>query len=240
MDVQIKRADERTTLNLGWLVSKHTFPFAGNFDLHRNGHGVLLVNNEDVMSPGESFDMHQHKDMEIVTWVMSGEVVHEDSTGNTIRIPAGSAQRMTAGTGIRHAERSVARNGEKVHVVQMWAAPDTNGLTPHYDQADFTAQINSGELFIVASGLAKHADEPGIGISNKYAALYAARIPAGQSVTTPTGPFVHVFVAEGEVHMDSAGDLSHGDSARITNGGGQTLTAREDSEILIWEMHAHF
>lgn len=240
MEVTVKRATDRTTINEGWLVSKHSFPFAGNFDLHRGGHGVLLVNNEDVMSPGESFDMHQHKDMEIVTWVMSGEVVHEDSTGNTIRIPAGSAQRMTAGTGIRHAERSRSRDGEDVHVIQMWAAPDTNGLPPSYNQADFTDKINSGELFVVASGLQKHADDPGIGINNKYAALYAARPRRGSSITVPKGAFVHVFVAAGALTMDGVGDIGHGDSVRITDGGGQILTASEDSEILIWEMYAHF
>ncbi|MCW4354154.1 pirin family protein [Hoyosella sp. YIM 151337] len=240
MEVTIQRADERTTVNLGWLVSKHSFPFAGNFDLHRNGHGVLLVNNDDVMSPGESFDMHQHKDMEIITWVMSGEVVHEDSAGNTIRIPAGSAQRMTAGTGIRHAERSLARDGDDVHVIQMWVAPDTNGLPPSYSQADFTEKIRSGELFVVASGLHKHRNDPGIGISNKYAALYAARIAAGASITVPRGKFVHVFVAAGAATLAGTGELRQGDSVRITAGGGQTLTASEESEILIWEMYAHF
>ncbi|GGC52813.1 pirin family protein [Hoyosella rhizosphaerae] len=239
MEVHIKRAGERTSVNLGWLVSNHSFPFAGNFDLHRGGHGVLLVNNEDIMSAGGSFDMHYHQDMEIITWVMSGEVVHEDSTGNTLTIPAGSAQRMTAGTGIRHAERSLSRDKGPIHVVQMWAAPDTNGLQPSYNQADFTDKIKSGELFVVASGLAKHESDRGIGINNKYAALYAARPKAGSSITVPTGKFIHIFIASGEVEMDGE-TLHHGDSVRVASGGGQTLTMIEESEILIWEMYAHF
>ncbi|WP_149359177.1 pirin family protein [Lolliginicoccus suaedae] len=239
MDTVIKRADERTTIRMEWLTSRHSFPFAGNFDLHRGGHGVLLVNNDDIMAPGGSFDRHQHKDMEIITWVMSGEVVHEDSTGNTLRIPARSAQRMTAGSGISHAERSLSREGEDIRVVQMWAAPDTNGLEPSYEQADFSRELASGELFVVASGLPKHVGSPGIGLANKYAALYAARLPEGRSITVPSAPFVHVYLAEGTATL---GDevLAAGDSARITSGGGQALTATSESEILIWEMYAHF
>lgn len=233
--MEIQRADERTHVRLPWLDSYHSFPFAGNFDLAANAHGVLLVLNEDFVAPGEGFDTHHHKDAEIVTWVMRGTVVHADSAGNTHRIPAGSVQRMTAGTGISHSERCES-GGEPAHVVQMWAATEKAGLPPDYRQADFTDKLRNSGLVTIASGLDKHADDPGVGINNSFAALSAARLSPGQSIQVPAAPYVHVFVAGGRVRIDYE-TVEHGDAVKLADGRPRTLRATEPSEVLIWEMH---
>lgn len=222
-----------------WLDSKQSFPATGNYDLAANAHGLLMVHNEDTVFPGEGFDSHEHRNMEILTWVLEGTLEHTDSEGHSGLIRPGLIQRMSAGTGIRHTERNASSltSRDKLRVVQMWIPPDADGREPSYDELDVRDELASGELVCVASGMPERA---GIHIGNRFAALHVARLQPGQSIIVPIAPFGHVFVADGSAVFEDIGDLAQGDAVRLTGTGGQRVTASTASEIMIWEMHAEF
>ena len=222
-----------------WLDSKQSFPATGNYDLAANAHGLLMVHNEDTVFPGEGFDSHEHRNMEILTWVLEGTLAHTDSEGNSGLIRPGLIQRMSAGTGIRHTERNASSltSRDKLRVVQMWIPPDADGRVPSYDELDVRDELASGELVCVASGMPGRS---GIHIGNRFAALHVARLAPGQSITVPDAPFGHVFVADGSATFEDIGDLAQGDAVRLTSTGGHRVTASTASEIMIWEMHATF
>ena len=243
--VDIRRADQRAATRISWLDSKHSFSFGHNYDPDNTHHGLLLVNNDDIVDPAEGFDTHPHRDMEIVTWVLRGSLVHQDSTGTSGVIYPGLAQRMSAGTGILHSEKNDAwrltggdEHREPVHFVQMWVVPDESGVTPGYQQLEIDDELLSGGLVTIASGMPEHRDQSAIAIRNRYAALHGARLQPGQSVELPQAPFLHLFIARGDVTLEGAGELHQGDAVRFTATGGQRVTATEPSEILVWEMHA--
>ncbi|GIH95461.1 pirin family protein [Planobispora siamensis] len=242
--IDVRRANERFTTEIGWLDSKHSFSFGHHYDAANTHHGLLLVNNDDVVRPGFGFDTHPHRDMEIVTWVLQGSLVHQDSEGHNGVIYPGLAQRMSAGTGILHSEKNDSWrlqgdvHDEPVHFVQMWVLPDEAGITPGYEQLEIDAELLGGGLVPVASGMAEHDGAAAIRIKNRYAALYAARLQPGQSVELPEAPFLHLFVPRGEVALEGAGALGTGDAVRFTATGGQKVTATGPAEILVWEMHA--
>jgi redox-sensitive bicupin YhaK (pirin superfamily) len=243
--VDVRRAADRFSTQAGWLDSKHSFSFSRHYDPRNTHHGLLLVNNDDVVRAGTGFDTHPHRDMEIVTWVLRGSLVHQDSTGHSGVIYPGLAQRMSAGSGILHSEKNDSwrlqggpAHDEPVHFVQMWVVPDEQGITPGYEQLEIDADRLAGRLAPVASGMPDHADDTAIRIANKYAALHAARLDPGQSVELPDAPFLHLFVPRGVVSLEGAGDLAPGDAVRFTGTGGHRVTASEPAEILVWEMHA--
>jgi len=241
--IDVRRAGERFATKISWLDSKHSFSFGHHHDAGNTHHGVLLVNNDDVVKPGTGFETHPHQDMEIVTWVLRGALVHQDSEGHNGIIYPGLAQRMSAGTGILHSEKNdrfaaEARPAEPVHFVQMWVVPDEAGIAPGYEQLEIEDELLRGGLVTVASGMPRHEERSAIRIKNKYAALHVARLRAGQSVELPEAPFLHLFVPRGGVTLEGAGDLAEGDAARLTATGGQRVTATEPAEVLVWEMHA--
>jgi quercetin 2,3-dioxygenase len=243
--VDIRRAHDRFATKIDWLDSKHSFSFGPHYDPRNTHHGLLLVNNDDVVAPGTGFETHPHRDMEIVTWVLRGQLVHQDSEGHNGVIYPGLAQRMSAGTGILHSEKNdawtltgAAAGDEPVHFVQMWVVPDENGIDPGYEQLEIDDELLTGGLVPVASGMPQHAGASAIRIKNKYAALHAARLQAGQSVELPDAPFLHLFVPRGSVTLEGAGQLSTGDAVRFTATGGQRVSATEPAEILVWEMQA--
>jgi redox-sensitive bicupin YhaK (pirin superfamily) len=248
-EVDVRRADERHKTRLDWLDSKHSFSFSRYHDPANTHHGLLLVNNDDTVRPGTGFETHPHQDMEIVTWVLQGSLVHQDSEGHTGVIYPGLAQRMSAGTGILHSEKNdswrLAGPGQSddahrdpVHFVQMWVVPDERGIAPGYEQLEIDHELLSGGLVTVASGMPEHDGAAAIRIKNRYAALHAARLQPGQSVQLPEAPFLHLFVPRGRVTLEGAGPLETGDAVRFTATGGQRVTAAEPAEILVWEMHA--
>jgi redox-sensitive bicupin YhaK (pirin superfamily) len=154
----------------------------------------------------------------------------------------GLAQRMSAGTGILHSEKNDswrlqgAEHTDPVHFVQMWVVPDERGIVPGYEQREIDGELLSGALVPVASGREGH--DSAIRIRNRYAALHAARLQPGQSVTVPDAPFLHLFVPRGTVSLEGAGELAQGDAVRFTGVGGAAVTALTQAEILVWEMHA--
>jgi hypothetical protein len=245
--IDVRRSADRFTTKVDWLDSKHSFSFGNHYDPRNVGHGLLLVNNDDVVRAGTGFDTHPHRDMEIVTWVMRGSLVHQDSTGHAGVIYPGLAQRMSAGTGILHSEKNDSwrlapeqrEHDEPVHFVQMWVVPDEPGISPGYEQLEIDDELMRGGLVPVASGMPSHDGNAAIRIKNRYAALYAARLEPGRSVTLPDAPYLHLFVPRGTVDLEGAGALDEGDAVRFTAVGGNRVTGTgEGAEILVWEMHA--
>nr|WP_046283290.1 pirin-like bicupin family protein [Mycobacterium sp. UM_NZ2] len=230
--LEVRRADDRAATRAPWLNSRHSFSFNDYYDPDNTHHGLLLVNNDDVVEPGAGFDTHPHRDAEIVTWVLSGALSHRDSIGNAGVIHPGLAQRMSAGTGILHSERNES-SSEPVHFVQMWVMPDSPGCPPSYQQQEIGGALAGGRLVTVASG---RDPDAAITVGNADATLYAARLQAGDSVEVPDAPYVHLFIALGGAQLEGAGALDAGDAVRFTGGGGQRLAAVAPSEVLIWAM----
>jgi redox-sensitive bicupin YhaK (pirin superfamily) len=244
-ELDVRRAADRFATKLSWLDSKHSFSFGRHYDDANTQHGLLLVNNDDTVLPGTGFETHPHRDMEIVTWVLQGSLVHQDSTGHSGVIYPGLAQRMSAGRGILHSEKNDSwrlqgggTHTEPVHFVQMWVVPDEGGITPGYEQLEIEHDLLAGGLVPVASGMDRHDGATAIRIRNRYAALHAARLQPGQSVDLPEAPYLHLFVPRGSVTLEGAGPLETGDAVRLTATGGQRVTATEPAEVLVWEMHA--
>jgi redox-sensitive bicupin YhaK (pirin superfamily) len=237
ISTEIRRADQRFHTRTEWLDSRHSFSFGPHYDPANTHFGLLMVNNEDVVAAGRGYDTHAHNEMEVLTWVLAGALVHRDSAGHSGVIHPGVAQRMSAGTGILHSEKSAA--GHDVHFVQMWVVPDTEKIAPGYDQLDVGPALESGELFVVASGMPRHRHDSAISVRQEHAALYAARLAPAAGTVSPVAPLAHLFVAHGSVELEDAGVLRTGDAARITGADGQRVTAGPDgTEVLIWEMHA--
>lgn len=239
----IYRGGDRLTSRISWLDSKHSFSFGQHYDPDNTHHGLLLVNNEDTVLPGQGFDTHPHKDMEIVTWVMRGSLVHQDSMGHSGVIYPGLAQRMSAGRGIMHSEKNDSwrlggnEHHEPVRFIQMWIVPDEPRLEPSYEQYEIKNELFKGGLIPVASGMPKHRDNAAIRINNKSAALHVARLHPGNHTTIPQAPYLHLFVSQGRADLEGVGALNAGDAVRLTNSGGQRLSSPEGAEVLVWEMH---
>ena len=235
----VRLSEDRLHTKIDWLDSKHSFSFGSSYERGNTHHGLLLVNNDDVVAAGSGFETHPHKDMEIVTWVLDGSLVHQDSEGHNGVIYPGLAQRMSAGTGILHSEKNDAAGATRpVHFLQMWVLPDERGIAPGYEQLDVADALVGGRLVPVASGLAKHRDETAIRINQRDAGLYVARLADGQSVPLPSAPFVHLFVAHGAANLEGSGVLATGDAVRLRDADGERLTAVGPAEVLVWEMHS--
>jgi quercetin 2,3-dioxygenase len=233
MSTLIQRAHDRFVTDAGWLQSHHSFNFGPHYSPAHDGFGVLLVNNDDVVGPGGGFGTHGHSNMEIVTWVLSGRLQHRDSEGNNGVLYPGLAQRMSAGTGIRHSEMNASAD-EPVHFVQMWVVPDTPNVRPSYEQKDINASLDAGGLVAIASGQG-HASA--IALRQQGAVLWGARLSSGDKIEVPSDPQVHLFVALGSGDLERDGSLFQGDAARLTNAATQSFTATSDgTEVLIWAM----
>lgn len=239
--ITVHPAAQRHHWNNEWLDSWQSFPATGNYDLAGNAHGVLLVNNDDMIDPGEGLDRHQHADVEILTWVLEGAVEHRDSDGNTGVLRPGQLQQMTAGTGVSHSERSAMPRSSRVptRVVQMWIEPDARGLTPGYAEADLSSLLADGGLVVAASG--RPGVDAAVRLANRYASLHIARLRPDQSATLPAAPFGHLFVATGRVRVTGSDEvLGRGDAVRLTGEPATDVVAVEPAELLYWEMHAGF
>jgi redox-sensitive bicupin YhaK (pirin superfamily) len=229
--VDVRPARSRAHTQIGWLDSWHSFSFGRHYDPSNTHHGLLLVSNDDTVAPGTGFTTHSHRDMEIVTWVLSGRLRHEDSEGNRGELYPGLAQRMSAGSGISHSEMN-ASPSEEVHFVQMWLPPDTNGIRPGYEQRDVNEELAQGGLHAIASG----QDHPGaVSIHQREAVLWGGRLEAGESAAVADAKHVHVFVARGDADLEGAGQLQEGDAARLTDAGALALNAGPGgAEVLVW------
>ncbi len=230
--VDVRRSAERFTTRAPGLTSRHSFSFGRHYDPANLGQAVLVAHNDDRVAPGAGYDTHPHTDLEIVTWVLEGSLVHEDSEGRSGVLHPGLCQRMTAGRGVLHSERNDAPGAPTpTRFVQMWLRPDEPGLDPSYAQHDIGSATGLVPLVSGVPGL-----DTAVGIHTAGAALYVARLRPGDSVRLPDAPHLHVFVARGEVDLEEAGRLGEGDAARFTGQGGPALTAVDDAEVLVWQL----
>ena len=230
--IDVRPAASRFHTEIGWLDSWHCFSFGRHYDPAEVGHGLLLVLNDDRVAPGAGFATHAHRDMEIVTWVLEGALEHQDSAGHHGIIRPGEAQRMSAGRGIRHSEMNASAT-EPLHFLQMWVVPDRAGVEPGYEQVDVGDRLASGALVCVAAGDGSGA----VHIHQAGAAMWVARLDAGQAVTVPAAPFAHLFMGTGAASLDGTA-LSAGDAARLRDAGEVPVTAVEPCEIVIWTSDA--
>jgi redox-sensitive bicupin YhaK (pirin superfamily) len=229
----MRRADERGVAQLGWLDSRHTFSFGDYYDPRHMGFGPLRVINEDRVRPGAGFGTHGHRDMEIISYVLDGELAHKDSLGTGSVIRPGDIQVMSAGTGIRHSEFNHSSE-RPVHFLQIWLLPGREGLTPRYDQKEFSADDKRGRLRLVASrdgregSLLIHQD------ADVFAALLAAGETVAHALAAGRKAWVHVVRGTVEVNGQSA---QAGDGIALENETTLAVTARADgSEILVFDL----
>jgi redox-sensitive bicupin YhaK (pirin superfamily) len=237
--ISVRRAGDRFETRTDWLTSRHSFSFGRHYDPADTHFGLLLVNNDDVVAPGTGFETHPHRDMEIVTWVLRGALVHQDSEGHSGVIYPGLAQRMSAGRGILHSEKNdswrltgAPEHREPVRFVQMWVHPDEAGTDPGYEQLEIADDLlRAGGLVTVASGRPGQRDEAAIRIRQKDATLHAARLAPGAVVRLPAAPFVHLYVPQGSVMLEGAGA---GAGAGAADGGPEVpgAGARVDPGVL--------
>lgn len=216
----------------GWLDTYHTFSFAGYYDPDHMGFRSLRVINEDQVAPGTGFGLHPHRDMEILTYVLSGALEHKDSLGHGAVIRPGEVQYMAAGTGIRHSEFNPS-SSEPVHLMQIWIEPHSAGLPPRYDQRHFPALADTGRLVLLASPDGR----AGSITINQDAYLWAGALAAGQEVTQPLSPQRHAWVQvlRGAVEVQGQ-TLRAGDGAALTEEAALTLRATENAEVLVFDL----
>src|SRR4051795_5991658 len=176
--IDVRRADTRPHTKIGWLDSHHSFSFGHHYDPDNTHHGLLLVSNDDRVEAGTGFDTHPHRDMEIITWVLEGELEHKDTLGNRGLLYPGLAQRMTAGSGIWHSEKNPSQDAP-VRLVQMWVLPDTESVDPGYQQMDINTELDRGGLIPIASG---QGHEAAISIRQRDAVLWGGRLKPGEVV----------------------------------------------------------
>ena len=227
MTLVVRHASERFLTRAEGRETWHSFSFGAHYDPANTGHGALVLHDEHRLAPGAGFATHEHRDVEVVTWVLRGALAHEDSTGRTGVVRPGAVQRMSAGTGVRHSERSA---DGPTDVVQAWVLPDGPAGPPEHAQRD--VDLTGGGLVPVVSGL---GHDGALGL-RAPAALRVARLEPGEAVQLPEAPHLHVFVGRGEVDVEGAGRLGTGDAARGTRTGGQRVVATAPAELLVWEL----
>jgi redox-sensitive bicupin YhaK (pirin superfamily) len=230
--MNIRKAEERGQANYGWLNSHHTFSFANYYDPEQMGFRALRVINDDIVGPGGGFDTHPHRDMEIISYVLSGELQHKDSMGNGRVIRPGEFQYMSAGTGVMHSEFNPSSR-DPVHFLQIWIVPDKKGLKPHYAERTGT-QLPAGRLNLVAS---KAGRDGSIAI-NQDADLYLAKLGQGDAVSHKLLPQRHVWVhvAEGKVNLNGK-ELGAGDGAAVSGEQALEFAAKTPSQVLLFDLN---
>lgn len=227
----IKNAD-RFHFESDWLSTYWHFSFDQYYDPANMNFGPLRVFNDDVIQPASGFPAHGHREMEIVTYVIDGELEHKDSTGASDRIRSGEVQRMSAGSGIRHSEYNPSKT-TPVHLLQMWLTPAVANLEPSYEQLRFTGEQRAGRLLPIASG----QDVPGAVKVHQDATFYVSALKPGEQIKHEPGESrrAYLFVIEGELEVNGQ-RLSTGDQARIERERELSLTASRPSEIMLIDL----
>ena len=231
--ITIRPAQERGNANFGWLDSKHTFSFGSYYDHNHMGFANLRVINEDKVQPGKGFGTHSHRDMEIISYVLEGELEHKDSIGNGSTIRPGDVQRMSAGTGIAHSEFNGSTT-DLVHFLQIWITPEKAGIEPSYEQKNFPLADRQGELKLVASADGRD----GSVTIHQDANLYVAVLNQGDRVNYNTNKSRSLWlqVAKGAVEVNGQA-LNTGDGAAVTEETELELFANADNtEILLFDL----
>ena len=232
--IHIRRSENRGLADHGWLHSQHSFSFAHYHDPEWMGWGNLRVINEDHIAPGTGFGTHGHRDMEIISYVLQGELAHKDSMGNVKGIPPGDVQRMSAGSGVMHSEFNHAPN-DTTHFLQIWIEPNVRGIAPSYEQKTFNTAEKTGRLRLVASpdgaqgSVTIHAD----------AALYAGLLDADQraQVAIAPGRKAYVHLVRGALKVNGQA-LKTGDAAVMADETQIELSDAQGAEVLVFDLAA--
>jgi len=232
MTMQIRRAGERGHFNHGWLDTSHTFSFADYYDPLHMGYRVLRVINEDRVAAGRGFGVHPHHDMEIVTYVLEGELAHRDSMGTGSVIKPGEVQRMSAGTGVTHSEMNPSPTAP-VHFLQIWIMPDRNGYPPSYEQKAYSEDERRNTLRLVASPDGRD----GSVTIHQNATISAGLLAAGARVEHVLAKqrFAWVQVTRGAIELEGT-RLAAGDGASLHGPGTLAITGVEDGELLVFDL----
>ncbi len=230
--MEIIRADSRGAFNNEWLNSRHSFSFGEYYDPQRMGFSALRVINEDWVAAKGGFPMHGHRDMEIVTYVMTGALSHKDSLGNGSTIRPGDVQRMSAGRGILHSEFNHSET-EAVHLLQIWIQPKFSGIQPGYAQEHFPLEQRRGRLQLVAS----EDGRDGSLRMNTDASLYASLLQAGDALSyqKPAERAAYVHVARGELILNGV-SLQAGDAVQVRDEAELAITTATDAELLLFDL----
>jgi redox-sensitive bicupin YhaK (pirin superfamily) len=232
--ISLRKSQERGYADHGWLKSYHSFSFAGYYDPAHMGFGNLRVINEDRIAPGTGFGKHGHRDMEIISYVLSGELAHQDSMGNVKGIPPGDVQRMSAGTGVVHSEFNHAK-GETTHFLQIWIEPNAIGLAPSYEQKTIPVEEKRGALRLVASpdgredSVTIHAD------AKVYAGLFDGNETAQIALDPNRKGYVHLI--RGEIDVNGR-RIASGDAALLDGEARIALANGKDAEVLVFDLAA--
>ncbi len=231
----LRKSQDRGYADHGWLKSFHSFSFAGYYDPQHMGFGNLRVINEDRIAPGTGFGTHGHRDMEIISYVLSGELAHRDTLGNVKGIPPGDVQRMSAGRGVQHSEFNHAPDAQ-THFLQIWIEPNVTGIEPSYEQKRFADAEKRGRLRLVASPDAAegsvriHAD------ARMYAGLFDGAEQASLQVDPARSVYVHLVRGELSVNGQR---LAAGDAAKLQGEPQLTLADGRDAEVLVFDLATH-
>ena len=238
--VGVQRAADRATFDHGWLQTSHSFSFAEYVDPHNVNWGALRVFNDDHVAPGEGFPTHPHRDMEIVTYVLSGQLEHRDSMGNHGVVGPGGVQYMSAGSGVRHSEFNHSKT-DGLHFLQMWVLPGKTGIAPDYGQVDFDVDERRNKWLLVASGRGDQAAPVAL---TQDAALLVSRLEGVElRHTFEPGRLGFLFVADGGINVAAfdehdaliqSDELSAGDAIRIA--GVTRLKLSGAGEVVLWDV----
>jgi len=232
--LNIRKSSDRGYADHGWLKSFHSFSFANYFDPAHMGWGNLRVINEDRIAPGTGFGTHGHRDMEIISYVLSGNLAHQDSMGNVKGIPPGDVQRMSAGSGVRHSEFNHAQ-GEQTHFLQIWIEPNVTGIDPGYEQKTVPESAKRGRLALVAAPepaehtVKIHAD------ARMYAGLFNGQ--ESDKLSLDPARKAYVFLVRGSLQVNGQ-SLKAGDAAMLDAESSLTLSQGQDAEVLVFDLSA--
>ena len=230
----VRQSQNRGYADHGWLKSYHSFSFAGYYDLEHLGWGNLRVINEDRIAPGTGFGKHSHRDMEIISYVLSGELAHQDSLGNVKVIPPGDVQRMSAGSGVTHSEFNHAQD-QTTHFLQIWIEPKVSGIVPGYQQKTLPPEQKRGALRLLASpdgandSLAINAD------ARVYAGLFDGDERAELTLDPARKAYVHLV--RGALAVNGQ-PLAAGDALKLEDESTITLAQGRDAEVLVFDLSA--
>ncbi len=230
--IEVRKADDRGIANFGWLDSRHTFSFGHYHDPRHMGFGPLLVINEDKVTPAKGFGTHGHRDMEIISYVLDGELAHKDSMGNGSVLRYGDVQRMSAGTGVMHSEFNHSSD-KQVHFLQIWIQPSVQGIPPSYEEKHFDTTSKAGKLRLIASP----DGEQGSVTIHQDAKLYASILQAPQEIThtLAAGRSAYLHLIRGKITAN--GTVLHtGDALKFQAETLITINEAEDAELLLFDL----
>lgn len=237
--IQLRKSEARGYANHGWLKSYHSFSFAEYYDRNHMHFSALRVINDDVIAPGQGFGMHPHRDMEIITYILDGELQHKDSLGNGSVIKAGDVQRMTAGTGIVHSEFN-ASNTQQVHLLQIWVMPDQTDLTPGYEEQHVSNEQKRNQWCLIAAPNAPKSPKQAVLTVHQDMKLYASLLQQNNRLSygIEKSRSVYLHVARGSIETEDV-RLDAGDAIMVNGEAELSLLSAGESELLLFDLPYH-